>query len=86
MKDIPEGKTADDVVMEGLIAKANGDPYDEDLVAAASLAVVARFFMRQGMSEDQATDLALNTFEKGGVRITFSEVEGLVITVGDIDS
>jgi hypothetical protein len=70
---------AQNIVMAGLVAAERGEPYDEDEMLYASCFMMVASLVSQGVEVDTAVEAVQQAAD---LHITFSEAEGLSITIG----
>lgn len=79
----PEGWEPEAALMQGLAAKANGQPYDESEVALATMALAAGYLVAQGIPEELAVRVVNQAAEEGTIHVTYEVGGELAITIGE---
>jgi hypothetical protein len=79
----PDDWDPTEAMMRSLLAKADGEPVNEDEVQLASMALCAQALIDQGIPKQLAMDMVEQAADHGTIHVTFSQAEGLNVTIGE---
>lgn len=70
-------------IMQALVAKTEGKPYNEDEFVFAVCLLATANLMRNGLDADTAMAAVEQAMKSGNIHASYSEAEGLSVTIGE---
>jgi hypothetical protein len=81
--DPPAGWDPMEAIIRGLIASAAGEPYNEDELLLATMLCAVVTLQSKGLDQATAMRVVDQCMEKGDIHISYSEADGLEMSIGD---
>lgn len=79
----PEDFNAMEALLRALVAKAEGEPYNEDELLYATMLTAAATLTAKGLDIDTAIACVESAMQHGDIHLSYSEAEGLSLTIGE---
>jgi len=71
------------ILLNALTSESKGLPYDEDFTTDSTMFLAVGTLVAKGLDPDTAMSAVDQAMSHGDIRVTWSEADGLQMTIGD---